>query len=91
MARPFLRALPSQIARAKLAYETFRENPLLPVERLAPSRHKGGDQGATPWGALPLAAQESWVRVGDAVAILALEQAAAFAAQAAVSATKKTA
>lgn len=87
MPRPFLRATPAQIARAKLAYETFRENPLLPVERVTPSRHKGGDQGTSPWRALPLSAQESWVRVGDAVAKLTLEQAAMFA----VSAAKKTA
>jgi hypothetical protein len=81
MARPVLRATSTQIARAKLAYETSRANPLLPVERLTPSRHKGGDQGDTPWEALPLFAQESWVRVGDAVAQLAFEQAARLAAE----------
>jgi hypothetical protein len=69
-----LRASVGQIARARLIYEMHATLSIVPAG-ITSSRHVGGDRGGGPWERLPVEVQEHFVRIGDAVAKLALEQA----------------
>jgi hypothetical protein len=74
MARRALIATPGQVERARAVFETQRDNLGFQGLRPTPSRHTGGDLGRGEWDGLTIEAQEMFVKIGDAVARVVLDQ-----------------